>query len=257
MGGIVHLKTEGKLKSGLNHIQPLTTLHFHKAGVYQLRAIVSRMNKEAIAISDVGALHSTIAELTKPRIPSLRVLQVADAYDVWKHNGQKRHTDQYREPLPAPLPALSAGVTIGSSFFFARSLALPGHMYVNIYEFTDYSIITYSGNQAGNGIDTEKKTQRNQLQRQDHFIISILITEPNWILIHARSTTWCNNERRSTLKTLEDATMRIRSGFKMWERKSHGNIIHSYTQRQTIIDNRRSLKERWTRWTQFAMRTYA
>ena len=62
-----------------------------------------------------------------------------------KRNGQKRTTDQHREPLPAPLPALSAGVTIGSSFFFARSLALPGHMYVNIYDFADYSIITYSG----------------------------------------------------------------------------------------------------------------
>jgi hypothetical protein len=40
------------------------------------------MNNEAIAISNVGTFHSTIAEVTEPCIPSLWVLQIADAYDV-------------------------------------------------------------------------------------------------------------------------------------------------------------------------------
>jgi len=53
------------------------------------------------------------------------------------------------------------------------------------------------------------------MQEGVDFIIIILITEPTWILIHAQNTTRCNSERRSNLKMLEDAAMRIHSGFKM------------------------------------------
>jgi len=59
-----------------NHYQLDVNLNFHKAGICQLRAIVSRMNNEVIAISNVGAFHSTIAELTEP----------------WQHPNMKRLT---------------------------------------------------------------------------------------------------------------------------------------------------------------------